>query len=84
MEHNLSIKKRIFYLLYIVVFRFTPEDYRPYSLFFPKLRSWLVRNFASKSAEKIIVKNNADVSPFIEIGFDSELGTRCMIQSNVF
>lgn len=79
----ISFKKRIFYLLYISVFRFTPEDYRPYSLFFPLLRNFLVRNFVIRSGKKIRVKYNADISPNIIIGNFSELGTRCMIHGNV-
>lgn len=83
MKNNISLKRKILYFFYIAFFRFTPEDYRPYALFFPKIRSWLVRNFVNKSDQKITVKNNADISPYIEIGYDSELGTRCMIHSNV-
>lgn len=71
------------YFLYISIFRFTPEIYRPYSLFFPHLRRFLVSQFVEKCGEKITVKHNADISPFVQIGDYSELGTRCMIHSNV-
>jgi len=71
------------YFLYISVFRFTSEDYRPYSLFFPQLRRLLVSQFVDKCGKKITVKHNADISPFIQIGNYSELGTRCMIHSHV-
>ena len=37
----------------------------------------------TKLSNKILVKHNAEVSPFIKIGYRSELGTRCLIQSNV-
>lgn len=75
--------RKIFYLFYIALFRFTPEDYRPYSLFFPALRNFLVKRFVFKSGINIRVKSFADISPYISIGDYSELGTRCMIQSNV-
>jgi maltose O-acetyltransferase len=75
--------KKILYLSYILFFRFTPEDYRPYSFFFPRIRNFLVRNFVIKSGEKVRVKSNADISPNIVIGENSELGTRCMIHGNV-
>jgi maltose O-acetyltransferase len=78
-----SFFKNIFYLFYISIFRFTPEDYRPYSFFFPRIRNFLVRNFVIKSGEKVRVKSNADISPNIVIGENSELGTRCMIHGNV-
>jgi len=71
-----------FYFLYIAFIRFTPEVYRPYRLFFPWLRRLLVSIFLEKCGKKIIVKHNADISPHMEIGDFSELGTRCMIQSH--
>lgn len=71
------------YFFYISCFRFTPESYRPYALFFPFLRKLLVKGFLKNCGHRIIVKYNADISPHIEIGDNSELGTRCMIQSGV-
>jgi maltose O-acetyltransferase len=70
------------YFLYIAFLRFTPEVYRPYRLFFPWLRRLLVSLFLEKCGKGIIVKYNADISPHMEIGDFSELGTRCMIQSH--
>ncbi len=75
--------RNIWYLLYITIFRYTPEIYRPYAFFFPKLRIFLVRRFTLEAGKGIFVKFNADVSPNIRIGSGSELGTRCMIQSHV-
>jgi len=71
------------YFIYISCIRFTPEDYRPYSLFFPRLRSFLVKQFLKDCGKSPRVKHNADISPFIEMGDHSELGTRCMIHGNV-
>lgn len=75
--------RNLWYFIYIACLRFTPERYRPYSLFFPKLRQLLVRQFATQAAHNIVVKHNADISPNIRIGSRSELGTRCLIQANV-
>lgn len=84
MIKNIVMAYRYFmYFLYISLFRFTPEVYRPYKLFFPILRRFLVSQFAEKCGINIIIKHNADISPFIQIGDYSELGTRCMIHSNV-
>jgi maltose O-acetyltransferase len=80
---KINFFRKLLYLIYISVVRFTPEDYRPYSIFFPLLRSWLVRNFILKAGKNIRVKYNADISPNIKVGNNSELGTRCMIHSNV-
>lgn len=71
------------YFIYIIFFRFTPEDYRAYALFFPKIRSLLVSQFVMQCGGKLRVKSGADMSPNIRIGHESELGTRCLIQSNV-
>lgn len=79
----MSLIRKFSYLLYIAIFRFTPEDYRPYSLFFPKIRQILARIFLTKSGKSIRVKRNADISPNIIVGNSSEFGTRCMIQGNV-
>ncbi len=83
MKNKLSIKSKLLYLLYISIFRFTPEDYRPYSLFFPYIRKWLVSRFITSCGKNIRVKHNADISPNIQIGDYSEFGTRCMVHGNV-
>lgn len=74
--------RKILYFLYLILVRYTPEIYRPYALFFPWLRRIFVKGFVSKCGAKIRVKQNADISMFIEIGNYSELGTNCVIQSN--
>ena len=73
----------LWYFLYIAAFRYTPERYRPYALFFPAIRKFLVRRFATHAAQNIVVKSWADISPNIQIGSRSEIGTRCLIQANV-
>jgi maltose O-acetyltransferase len=74
--------RKINYFLYLAFFRYTPEIYRPYALFFPALRRFLVFSFLNKCGKNIRVKRNADISMFIEIGNNTELGTNCTIQSN--
>lgn len=71
------------YFLYISFFRYTPEDYRPYSLIFPFIRNFLVKYSIKSCGKSIRVKSNADISPNIEVGDYSEIGTRAMIQGNV-
>lgn len=74
--------KKIIYFLYISLFRFTPEIYRPYAIISPILRRQMVSFFVNSCGKEIRVKRNADISMFIEIGDFSELGTNCIIQSN--
>ena len=79
----MTLRQKIFYLVYISLLRFTPEDYRPYSFCFPWLRNYFVRNFLSDCGISIRVKHNADVSPNIKLGDYSELGQHCLIHAGV-
>ncbi len=65
------------------MFKNTPEDFRPYSFFFPKTRQFLIRKSIKKCGVNLRVKSGALISPNTIIGDDSELGTNCMIQGNV-
>jgi len=69
------------YIFYILIFRFTPEDYRPYALFFPLIRKILVNLFLLECGKNVRVKYNCDISPNIRIGNNSEFGQRCLIYS---
>lgn len=75
--------KKLLYLFYLLFLKNTPEDYRPYALFFPWLRSRCVSLYLKKSGKKPRVKSGAEISPNATIGDFSELGTRCMVQANV-
>lgn len=79
----MNLKRRVFYLLYIAVFRFTPEDYRPYGFIFPWVRRKLVERFLTKCGRKLRVKFNCDISPNVSVGDYSELGQRCLIHADV-
>lgn len=74
--------KKLLYVIYLLFFKNTPEDYRPYALFFPWIRSMLVRHYLTNCGKKPRVKSGAEISPYASLGDYSELGTRCMIQSN--
>lgn len=71
------------YFLYMVIFRHTPSSYRPYALFFPAIRGFLVRQFLDECGKKVVVEEEADISPHIKVGDNSGLGVRCIIQGNV-
>lgn len=75
--------KKFLYLIYLLFFKNTPEDYRPYALFFPRIRSFLVRNYLKKCGKRPIVKQGGEISLYATCGNYSEIGTRSMIQSNV-
>ncbi|MEP0986298.1 acyltransferase [Ekhidna sp.] len=75
--------RKILYAFYLIFLRNTPEDWRPYSLFFPKLRSLFVRSYLKKCGKRLRVKHGAEIAPDCSIGNNSELGSRCLIQSNV-
>ena len=75
--------RKLLFLIYLMALKNTPEDYRPYAMFFPKLRSLVVMSFLKSSCKKLRVKKGAEISINATIGNNSELGTRCMIQANV-
>lgn len=75
--------KKILFAIYLIFFRNTPEDYRPYALFFPWCRSKLVQYYLKDCGKKPRVKSGAEISPNATLGNFSELGTRCLIQGDV-
>lgn len=75
--------KKVVFLIYLVFLKNTPEDYRPYAMFFPRLRGWAVGVYLSKCGKEPRVKSGAEISPNATLGDYSELGTRCMVQANV-
>lgn len=77
------MKRNFLFLIYLIFFKNTAEDFRPYCLFFPKIRQLLVSSYLLKCGKNLRVKKGAEISPKSKIGNDSELGTNCMIQSNV-
>lgn len=77
------LKRKILFFFYITLFRHTPDKWRPYSFFFPAVRSWLVTQFVDKAGANIHVKSNADISMFISIGDRSELGSGSLIYGGV-
>lgn len=77
------ILRKIAYAIYLILFKNTPEDYRPYSLFFPALRRALVSTYLKKCGKNLRVKSKAEISPNSTVGNNSELGSGCLIQSNV-
>jgi len=77
------LKRKILFFLYTTLFRHTPDKWRPYALFFPTIRNWLVTRFVDKAGTDIRVKSNADISMFISIGDRSELGSGSLIYGGV-
>lgn len=78
-----KIKRYILYTIYMVLFRHTPEDYRPYALFMPQLRALLARGFLESCGRELKVCSKAEFSPHIRIGDRSNFGSRCVVQGNV-
>jgi len=77
------MKRKFLFFLYVVFFKNTPEDYRPYCLFFPKIRQFLVSNYLKKCGRNLRVKKGAEISLNSTVGDFSELGTNAIIQANV-
>lgn len=76
------IRKGLF-AIYLIFLKNTPEDWRPYALFFPKLRALTVSFYLKKCGKNLRVKRGAEIAMDAVVGNDSELGTNCVIQSKV-
>lgn len=77
------LKRKMYYFIYVVFLKSTPEDYRPYALFFPKLRRFFISRYLEKCGRALRVKKGAEISLNAQVGHESELGTNCIIQANV-
>jgi len=84
-NRNLKMRfyKNVLYTFYLIFLKNSPEDWRPYSLFFPWLRKLFVSSYLNKCGKGLRVKSGAEISPNAKVGEYSELGTRCIIQSDV-
>jgi maltose O-acetyltransferase len=80
---NKSFFQYLIWGIYTAFIRFTPHEHRPYALFFPALRSWMVCFFVNKCGKGLNAKAGGEISPYINIGHHSELGEYCRINSCV-
>lgn len=78
-----SSSRKFYYLIYRILVRYFPNDFRPYAMFLPTVRHFVVRGFLLEAGGNIRVKYNADVSPNIKLGDNSELGESCLIYGGV-
>lgn len=78
-----NIYRKITYFLYIALFRYTPEHYRPHALFFPLIRRFLVQQFLDECGKNVNVGSCANMSLYVSIGDESGFGSRCIVESNV-
>ena len=79
---KVNLKRKVFYVIYLLFLKNTPEDYRPYVFITPKIRNLLVKNYLFRCGKNIRVKGNAEISPSCIVGDNSEIGTRAIIQAN--
>lgn len=80
---KLTIRRKIFYLLYNIIGKSLPRTYMPYSLGAKQIRSFLIKNFIDKCGENIKVESAVLLSPSIEIGDNTEINEFCRIRANV-
>ncbi len=73
--------RKISYLIYRLFFRFTPNSFRPYALFFPWIRRFFAESFLTKCGRNVNIEYGCDFSLDIELGDYSSLGDRCIVQS---
>ena len=79
----LSLKRKIYFLLYNVIVRHLPRTTMPYSLGSGRIRSFVVKNFVESCGVNLIVETGALISPFINIGNNCLIGENCHVRGDV-
>jgi maltose O-acetyltransferase len=80
---KLSIKRKIFYLIYNIFAKQLPRTYMPYSLGSKYIRYFFVKNFINKCGKNVKIQTGVLLSPFIEIGDNCEINENVRIRANV-
>jgi len=80
---KLSIKRKVFYIIYNMIAKQLPRTYMPYSFGSKYIRYFLVKNFINKCGENVKIQTNVLLSPFIEIGNNVEINENVRIRANV-
>ena len=80
---KLSVKRKIFYVLYHMFAKQLPRTYMPYSLGSKYIRYFMVKNFIDKCGKNIKIQTGVLLSPFIEIGDNCEINENVRIRENI-
>jgi maltose O-acetyltransferase len=78
-----SIKRKIYFLLYNLIGKALPRTTMPYSLGSQSIRAYLIKNFIDSCGSNLITETGAILSPFISVGNDCLIGEGCRIRGNV-
>lgn len=79
----MTIKRKIFYLIYNLIAKYLPRTYMPYSFGSKYIRSFLIKNFINECGENLNIQTNVLLSPFIEIGDNVEINENVRIRANI-
>ncbi|NOQ32565.1 MAG: acyltransferase [Helicobacteraceae bacterium] len=79
----MSLKKKIFYLIYQLFGKYLPRSYMPYSFGSKQVRYYLLKNIINHTGKNVLVESGALFSPLIEIGDNSSIGENCRIRRDV-
>lgn len=80
---ELSIKRKVFYLLYNLVGKSLPRTYMPYSFGSEIIRQYFIAGFIDSCGDNLKVQSNVLLSPFIEVGDNVQINENCRIRANV-
>lgn len=80
---KLSLKRKLFYLIYNLVGKNLPRTYMPYSLASQSIRAFLVKKSIIHCGRDLRMESNVLLSPFIEIGDNVEINENVRIRRNV-
>lgn len=80
---KLSIKRKLFYVIYNLIAKQLPRTYMPYSLGSGHIRNLIVKNFIDKCGTNLKIQTNVLISPYVEIGNNVQINENVRIRSNV-
>lgn len=80
---KLAFKRKFFYLIYNLFGKSLPRTYMPYSLGSKQIRSFLLKHFIDRCGDNVKVENDVLLSPFIEIGDNTQINEYSRVRANV-
>ncbi len=77
----MTMSRYFFYLIFHLIIRHTFDSGKPYSLFFPKIRAWVAKQFIVSCGKKVEIGSRCSLSTDLRIGSRSGIGNNCLLQA---
>ena len=81
--HAISIRRKLFFVLYHWIGRFLPRTYVPYAFGSRWIREAMVRAFVESCGKSPQIEHGALISPSVRIGNNSQIGEHARLRAHV-